>query len=289
MKTFSIGILLLAPLIAAGAVSRNGAAAGTAGETHATAFRTASSAADQFPRQSRGGFYGAEGDEDETYSFYFSRAAYGSGGRFGRSAWATDYPDADVWITNVLRRLTGVDVAPYDHVVRLDDPKLRRFPFLYAVEVGSMGLAPAEVQGLREYLLAGGFLMVDDFWGAGQWENFEWEIGQVLPEYPIVEIPLDHEIFSSYYAIREVIQVPNVNNGIAVGMGAPGARTEECPGCSPHIFGILDDKDRLLVIINWNSDLGDAWEHAENQRYPLMYSTYAYQVAANFIIYAMTH
>ena len=217
------------------------------------------------------------------HSFYFTRVMYGAGGGFRRSAWAVDYNQADLWIISVLRRLTGIDIYPYDHVVRLDDPNLRRFPFIYAVEVGSMGLSPAEVKGLREYLLAGGFLFVDDFWGSWEWANFEYEIRQVLPEYEIVEIPMDHPVFSSYYKIEEIIQVPNVDQGIR------GGPTHEQDGYVPHCLGIFDDKGRLMVVINWNTDLGDAWEWAEHPLYPLPYSTYAYQMAANFIIYAMTH
>ncbi len=225
---------------------------------------------------------------DNTHSFYFTRVAYGSGG-FRRSGWAVDFPDADLWIINVLSRLTGIDIAPNYNVIELEDPNLRRFPFIYALEVGSMGLSPGEVQGLRDYLLAGGFLMIDDFWGSWEWENFEREIRQVLPEYDIVELPLTHEIFSSYYQINEIIQVPNIGNGRNIGFGNPGARTSEQDGIVPYCLGIFDDEGRLMVVINWNTDLGDAWEHAEDPYYPLQFSTYAYQMVANFIIYAMTH
>lgn len=299
MKALSIGALVLIAVSASsgspadrpdGAVPVDPVTVAVAASPGAVADGSALTA--QFPARSRRGMTvsgGGAGEEEIPYNFYFSRAQYGGGAQFRRSRWATDYPQADIWISNVLRRLTGVDVAPYDNIVRLDDPELRRFPFIYAVEVGSMGLAPAEVRGLREYLLAGGFLMVDDFWGSWEWSNFEWEMRQVLPEYDIVEIPLDHEIFRSYYAIDEIIQVPNIANGISVGMGYPGAGTSEGDGFTPRFLGILDDKDRVLVVINWNTDLGDAWEHAEDPRYPLMYSTYAYQMAANFIIYAMTH
>src|SRR5690606_9128942 len=204
----------------------------------------ADAAAEQFPgRSNRGAFRSVS--PYENHNFYFTRAMYAGGGRFRGSGWAVDYPEADLWIINVLNRLTGVDVSPYDNVVQLDDPNLRRFPFLYAVEVGSMGLSPAEVQGLRSYLLAGGFLMVDDFWGTWEWENFEYEIGQVLPEYEIVDIPLDHELFRSFYAIDEIVQVPNVGNGINVGFGAPGARTSEQDGFVPYCKGIFDEEGRL--------------------------------------------
>jgi hypothetical protein len=89
-----------------------------------------------------------------------------------------------------LKRLTNIDASGAEHPIRLDDPALREFPILYAVEVGYMSLTEAERQGLRNYLLAGGFLVVDDFWGSREWFNFERQIRAVLPEYAIEDIPL---------------------------------------------------------------------------------------------------
>lgn len=220
---------------------------------------------------------------DLVHSFYFARAQYPSGNGFGRGGgWATDWPTADRVIISVLGRLTKVDVSPRELGVRLDDPNLRRFPFLYAVEVGSMNLRGFEIEALRNYLLAGGFLVVDDFWGSYQWQNFEYQIRQVLPEFEIVELPMDHPIFSVVYDVDEVVQVPNIGNGRA------GGPTHEQDGYVARCFGIFDDKGRLMVVINWNTDLGDAWEWAEDPYYPLDYSTYAYRMGANFIFYAMT-
>jgi hypothetical protein len=217
------------------------------------------------------------------HGFHFTRAMYGAGmGRWGRS-WATDFPKADQQFLTVLRRLTSVDAFESENPVRLDDPALRRFPFLYAVEVGYMSLSDAEVKGLRDYLLAGGFLMVDDFWGTVEWNSFERQISRVLPEYPIVEIPMDHPIFSSLYEIPEIIQVPVVSQGIA------GGPTHERDGYTAHCRGIFDEQGRLMVVINWNTDLGDAWEWADHPRYPLRFSSFAYQMGANFIVYAMSH
>lgn len=219
---------------------------------------------------------------DIPHSFYFARAQYPSGG-FGRGGgWATDWPTADRVIISVLGRLTSVDVNPREFGVRLDDPNLRRYPFLYAVEVGSMNLRDFEIEALRDYLLAGGFLVVDDFWGTYQWENFAYQINQVLPEFEIVEIPMDDPIFSVVYQVDEVVQVPNIGNGRA------GGPTYEQDGYEAKCFGIFDEKGRLMVVINWNTDLGDAWEWAEDPSYPLDYSTYAYRMGANFIFYAMT-
>lgn len=223
--------------------------------------------------------FGALSATDLPHSFYFTRAMY-TGIR--GSSWRTDFPQADRWIVNVLGRLTAIDVAQRENPIRLDDPDLRRFPFLYALEVGAMALRDYEVEALRGYLLAGGFLMIDDFWGTYQWLNFEREIRRVLPEYEIVEIPMDHPIFSTFYEIDTIVQVPAVNQGIR------GGPTFEQDGYVPRALGIFDDHDRLMVMINWNTDIGDAWEHAEHPLYPLEYSTYAYQIAANTIIYALT-
>ncbi len=99
----------------------------------------------------------------------------------------------------------------------MDDPEVRRFPFLYALEVGSLSLSGPEIEGLRDYLLSGGFLVIDDFWSTRQWATFENEIEQVLPGYEIVDLTLDYPIFTAFYEIDEIVQVPNINNGIRGG------------------------------------------------------------------------
>lgn len=217
--------------------------------------------------------------------FTFTRAVY-SGGGWGRrgGSWATDYPKADEQLVVVLDRLIDrLDVGHGANAVRLDDPELRRYPFLYAVEVGRMDLTGAEVAGLRSYLLAGGFLMVDDFWGTRQWARFEANIRRVLPEYPIVDIPLTHELLTTFYEVEEVVQVPSISNW------RWRRQTHEQDGYTPALKGIFDEKQRLLVVIHFNSDLGDAWEWAEQPDYPLEFSTYAMQMTANNIIYALSH
>jgi hypothetical protein len=193
-----------------------------------------------------------------------------------------DYPEADVHFLIGLKRLTGVDAYEQVHPVRLDDPALRRFPFLYAVEVGHMELTPEEAAGLRGYLLSGGFLMVDDFWGSWEWANFERQMAAVLPEHAIVELPMDHPVLRTFYTIDEVLQVPNVWQGVR------GGPTWEQDGYIPHLRGIFDDQQRLMVLINWNSDAGDAWEHADNPLYPLYFGNYAYRLGVNAILYGMS-
>ena len=219
---------------------------------------------------------------NERHEFTFTRAAYSGQGRRGWS-WRTDYPKADRQFLIGVKRLTRIDAYSREFALRLDDPELMRYPFLYAVEVGRMGLTEAEVLGLRRYLSAGGFLFVDDFWGSWQWEVFESEIRRVLPGRPIVDLPLDHQVFHTVYDIDEVLQVPNVRNGMS------GGSYWERDGYVPYCRGIFDDDGRLLVLINWNTDLGDAWEWAENPYYPLDRSSFAYKLGINAIIYAMSH
>ena len=219
------------------------------------------------------------------HEFYFTRGIYTSWGRGYRrgGSWSTDYPKADRQFLWGLRRLSNIDAYESDNAITLTDPDLRRFPFLYMLEVGYMQLTPPEVEALRSFLDAGGFLFIDDFWGTWEWDNFQFEIHKVLPEFEIVELSLDHPLFSTFYVIDEVKQVPGVRYAWY------GGTTWEKDGYTPHVRAIFDDDGRLLVLINWNTDLGDAWEWAEDPFYPLEYSTWAYQLALNAIIYAMSH
>ena len=215
--------------------------------------------------------------------FFFTRAIYSGGGRrYYRGSWATDFPKADRQFLTIIDRLVDLDAYERENAVQLDDPNIRKFPFLYALEVGNMYMTEAEVKGLRDYLLAGGFLMIDDFWGTWEWANFESEIRRVLPEYQIVDVPLDHPVFNNVYNIEEIVQVPSINN-------AQGGRTWEQDGYEPRVRGIFDEDGRLMVIINWNTDIGDAWEWAESPYYPLRYSTFAIEITVNIIVYAMSH
>ncbi|MGD8320562.1 MAG: DUF4159 domain-containing protein, partial [Gemmatimonadota bacterium] len=155
------------------------------------------------------------------HALYWTRAIYTGGRRGwwgGRAAWSTDFPKGDRQFLVVLNRMVRVDTYGFENAVDLADPDLRRFPLVYAVEVGQMELTPDEVHGLRDYLSAGGLLIVDDFWGSREWARFEANIRRVLPGRPIVELPRDHPLFSSYYQIDSIVQVPNVRNAEAVTM-----------------------------------------------------------------------
>lgn len=224
-------------------------------------------------------------DRKPYHEFYFTRAVYsGDLRRRWRASWATDFPKADRQFLYVIgRTLELLDLYELENPVRLDDPALLDFPFLYALEVGGMSLTEPEVEGLRDYLERGGFLVIDDFWGTWEWEHFEDQIRKVFPDRPIVELTPEHELFNAFYEINEIIQVPSVARA------RRGGPTWEQDGYEPHVRGIFDDDGRLMVVINWNTDLGDAWEWSEHPDYPFEYSNFAHKLGVNFIIYSMTH
>jgi hypothetical protein len=207
---------------------------------------------------------------------------YSRRGRYGRGdgAWATDYADAEFHLMQGLGRFTGIDTAPVDidgnggRLIQLIDDRVFDYPWLYAVEVGQWQLAESEAKLLREYLDRGGFLMVDDFWGEYQWDVFVESMQLVFPDRPIVELGEDHELLHVLYDLDQRTQIP----------GRGGQRPE-----TPHWRGIFDDDDRLMVAINFNMDMGDAWEHADDPWYPEPMTALAYKFAVNYVIYAMTH
>ena len=208
-------------------------------------------------------------------SSFFPRQGWG---------WATDYPGGDCKFMGGVHRLTGVRVHPNPNVIAIMDPDLFKYPYVYAVEVGGMYLSDEEAARLRDYLLRGGFLHVDDFWGGYQKENFEQQIKKIFPDRRMEPVPLSHAIFHTFYDLDAVMQVPNRGNACY------GGRTWEQPDdTEPVIYGIADDAGRLMVMVTYNADLGDAWEYMDLPCYPEKFSGAAYRMAMNFMIYALTH
>lgn len=228
--------------------------------------------------------------------FTFCRIQYDSYSSrgWGRRKWQTDYPESDYNFTLRLSQLTSIEVNKHPDgtirhdIVRLDQPELRNYPFIYMIEVGNITLSQPERDGLKNYLLRGGFLMVDDFWGEEEWANWVYEFDQVLPpeEYPRFEIPLDHPIYHMVFDIKEVPQVPSINNWYSTGL-----TFEQYDAQTPHLWGVNDKEGRLMAVICHNTDLGDGWEReGENQEYFKEFSVKkAYPMGINIVVYAMTH
>jgi len=214
--------------------------------------------------------------------FFFSRLAYSDAGGRRWSSWLTDYPEAEIHLLQGLSRLTRIETGASGVQVSLEDDELMNYPWLYAVEVGRWSLSEAEAARLREYLMRGGFLMVDDFWGTYEWAIFLESMKRVFPDRPILEISEADELLHVLYDLDQRIQIPGVNY-IYRGV------TWQRDGYTPHWRGIYDDQGRLMVAINFNMDMGDAWEHADNPAYPNPMTALAYRFAVNYVIYSMTH
>jgi hypothetical protein len=195
-----------------------------------------------------------------------------------------DSPGADCKLMGGIHRLTGLNVFPNPNMMEITDEKLHHFPYAYVVEPGGMDLTNEEVTRLREYLLRGGFIHADDFWGLSELDNFAFEMRRVLPEYELKVLPLTHPIFHTFFDIDSIIQIPGQWSG------CDGGPTYERPDdTEARIYGISDDKGRLMVVATYNSDLGDAWEYMDLPCYPEKYSGQAYRLGINFMIYAMSH
>ncbi len=208
----------------------------------------------------------------------YGRRSYGGG------TWTTDYPEADNNFIVGLREWAGTNlkIAPRPEALEILDDRIFDYPILYIVEPGFMDLSNEQAARLREYIMRGGFIFLDDFWGEYEWQNVQEQFHNIVPEYPIKELALSHPIFHAYLDVDEIVQVPNVYN-------AQRGITSEKGGVTPYYMGIENKNGRLVAFMARNSDLGDAWEWINDPAYPVKYGLPAYKVGINVVIYAMSH
>lgn len=224
--------------------------------------------------------------------FHLMRVKYqtsGGGGSHGliQPWWAIDYPLAEEHFFAALRRVTKITVADEEPQLELTDKRIFQYPFMILQQPGRGYWNPtkADADNLREYLARGGFLLVDDFHAENDWAIFAQAIHRVLPDRPIVEIPLNDPLMHVFYDLDRNNPIPGkrhlrrLNNGeiIAQMQGEPSWR------------GIYDDKGRVMVAINFNSDMGDSWEHADDPEYPVPMTAQGYKFGVNYVVYAMSH
>jgi hypothetical protein len=247
---------------------------------------------------SRGGFgqrpaaYASPGDFDGGFQFcrlVFRQSADGDG-----AGWNVDYPRADINLSIRLSELSRAPVSMDDNnepkplLVNLSAPEISHCPFVMMTEPGAAYFTPQEAANLRTYLLKGGFLWADDFWGDYAWDFFENQIRQALPSatYPIVDLTIDHPIFHQMLSVPRLIQIP----GIGYWDGADRTSERGRESATPHYRAINDDRGRVMVLFTHNTDFGDAYEReSENPQYFMRFSVPGYAIGINVIIYAMTH
>jgi hypothetical protein len=211
--------------------------------------------------------------------------------------WSTDWPDSGYNFMIRLSELTTIEInrdengEPHQEILTLTDPALFNYPIIFMSDVGTCGLDAQEAKALRKYLLAGGFLHADDFWGETAWKNWVYEISQVLPpdEYPIRDIPLTHELFHIVFDVNELPQVPSIQYWSASRDGTTSERGAET--ADPHFRGIFDKNGRLMVLMTHNTDIADGWEkERENEEYFREFSVKkSYPIGINLVVYALTH
>jgi len=219
--------------------------------------------------------------------FHFARLAFGVNGRQFSSSrgepWLRDWPEAEFHFLQGVRRMTRLSAEGDSRQVSLTNDALFDYPVIYAVKVGYWFLSNQEIERLREYLLRGGFLIVDDFHGPIEWAQFAVSMRKVFPGRAIVDIPDEDEIFHVHYDLDDRQQIPGINSIYS------GVSWEHPLGVPEYWRGIYDDHGRIMVAINFNMDLGDAWEHADDAIYPEPLTALAYRIGINYLIYAMTH
>ena len=210
--------------------------------------------------------------------------------------WQTDYPFAEINLTTRLSELTKTRVSrdhggrPNHFVVRLTDDALFNCPLTMASDVGSLGFQPEEIERLRLYLLKGGFLWVDDFWGTLAWRQWSTEIGKVLPpsQYPIEEVSFDDPVLRSMFEVHKIPQITNIQFWRGVG----GETTSErgLDSGEAHLRAIRDARGRIMVLMSHNTDIADSWEReGEDPGFFYQFSPAGYSVGINVLLHAMSH
>jgi hypothetical protein len=233
--------------------------------------------------------------EDFDGRFHYCRVFYRSGFDGTGGNWTTDFPRADINFSIRLSELTHTRVSraangePNHLIVRLSSDELFQCPLVILSAPGAAQFDDAEASRLREYLLKGGMLWGDDFWGTYQWEHWVREISKVLPptDYPIIDVPLSHPMFRTQFEVTAVPQIPNIGFFMR-----SGGRTSEqgADSAVPQARGILDDKGRVMVLMTHNTDIADSWEReGDDPTYFYTFGPKGYAFGINAVLYALTH
>lgn len=214
----------------------------------------------------------------------YQQGPFGSGPgdwRRGGTAWTIDYPSGDRTFARVLKRLTTLNVRSVEQPVNLDDnDDAFNWPFMISGLVGSWNLTDYQAAKLREHLLKGGFLLCDSFYGVDEWNGFIRTLSRIFPDRPVVDLPEDHPIFLYPFDLQERPQIPTWQY-LPLGYRSGGD--------TPHWRAILDDDDRVMVMIAFNNDIADGWQRADDPGYPQLEANLAIRLGVNFAVYALTH
>jgi hypothetical protein len=237
----------------------------------------------------------APGFEKDVFTFARIRRDQNRGESWSAGDWATDFPDSDLNLSFRIQQVTSLRVDPDGRVLRLTDPDLFNYPWIYMVEPGSLQFRDEELAPLRKYLLNGGVLMADDFWGEVQWQVFEREIKRVFPDRRLVDLEMTNQLFHCVFDLRvpkNKLQTPNIIQGIRSQYDDVTWENHDGEACRQvHFRALYDDKGRIMVFAAHNTDNGDGWEReGEDDYFFHQFSEKrAFPLGINAVFYLMTH
>ncbi|MCI0336554.1 MAG: DUF4159 domain-containing protein [Acidobacteria bacterium] len=216
----------------------------------------------------------------------FDTSQYASGYRYnnilgdGGPPWSHDYPVAGRHLMKIMDELSKIDanLDVNEPIVTFDDPAIFKFPFAYLCEVGFMELSDREIAGMREYLLRGGFLMVDDFRTPYEFQNFQQNVKRAFPEYALKRLDVTHPVFNCFFSIKTLELDPMYGGGYVT-------RDTQIP----EFWGLEDETGRLMMVVDYNYDMSDFWQFSDDPFRPIEETNEAYKFGVNYIIYALTH
>ncbi len=194
------------------------------------------------------------------------------GGRGSGPPWSHDTPRSEQHLMKIMAEVTKLDVNPDGHITSFENEDCFQYPVAYLCEVGYLELSDQEAHNMSEYLLRGGFLIVDDFRGERDLDNFKQQLKKVFPDRSLEELPRTHPIFNCFYDIANLYPPPPYAQWLI-----------------PQYMGINDDKGRLMMVVDYNNDLSEYWEWSDNPFMPIEETNESYKYGVNYLIYALTH
>jgi hypothetical protein len=275
-----IGVLLVVAALAGGAVAMHAQRFGRGGR-----------------RGGSGGFYNIRRADKDSFTgdFTFCRLAFRQAPDGDGAGWGVDYPRADQNLSIRLSELSKARVDfdkssdPNYYVMLATDEALFNCPFVMMTEPGGAYFDDSEARALRTYMLKGGFLWADDFWGEYAWQHWVGEVRKIFPEeheYPIIDVPMNHSMFHTLFDVKEFPQIP----GIATWSRWRTTSERGADSATAHARAILDRKGRIMFFMSHNSDFGDSYEReGDDPTYFYNFSVPGYAVGIDVILYAMTH
>jgi hypothetical protein len=186
--------------------------------------------------------------------------------------WSHDWPRSEEHFMKIMAEVTKLDVNPSGHIISFQNDDCFKYPIAYLCEVGFINLSDQEARRMAEYLLRGGFLIVDDFRGEREFYNFQYQMKRVFPNRSLEELPRTHQIWNCFYDISNLMIEPPYSKFL-----------------TPQYFGMSDDSGRLMMVVDYNNDISDYWEWSDDPLMPIEQSNEAYKYGVNYVMYALTH